>query len=176
MSQTKSNSPQNTDVFHHGVFKSPIGNLEITSSTKGIRKIIFMDSPITKVYKVFELIEECKKQLHEYFIGKRKHFNIPLDLHGTEFQKLVWMSLLTIPYGESISYLKVAKLVGDPNSVRAVGMANNKNSIPIIIPCHRVIGSNGSLTGYAGGLWRKDWLIKHEHEYSNVDKQLDIFK
>jgi methylated-DNA-[protein]-cysteine S-methyltransferase len=175
MIQTNTEELNKINVFHHGVFKSPIGSLEITSSNKGIRKIIFKNDPITKVYKVFELIEDCKKQLHEYFIGQRKHFTIPLDIIGSEFQKLVWMSLMTIPYGEKYSYGKVADLVGDSKSVRAVGMANNKNNIPIIIPCHRVVGIDGSLTGYAGGLWRKDWLIKHEENYSNVEKQMELF-
>ncbi len=163
------------NIFHKGVLKTPLGMLEIISSNKGIRKISFVDSPITKVYEVCEIVEECKKQLVEYFSGERKYFTVSLDVQGTEFQKLVWMSLMTIPYGKTATYNDVANLVGDPKSVRAVGMANNKNRVPIIIPCHRVVGSNGSLTGYAGGLWRKDWLIKHELEHSNVDMQMEMF-
>ena len=163
------------EIFFKGVLKSPVGNLEITASEKGIRKIHFVDEPLTKIYKLNDRIEECNKQLNEYFAGTRKQFDIDLDLQGTEFQKLVWMTLMTIPFGETASYLDIAELIGDPNSVRAVGMANNKNNIPIIIPCHRVIGNNGDLIGYAGGLWRKKWLLNHEADYSNSERQLDLF-
>ena len=162
-------------AFVKGIFKSPIGNLEIIATDKGIRKIMFTDSPISKVHKMYEQVENCKKQLQEYFAGERKQFTLDLDIQGTEFQKLVWMTLLTVPFGKTLSYLEIAKMIGDPNAVRAVGMANNKNNIPIIIPCHRIVGAKGELTGYAGGLWRKDWLIKHELTYSDAEQQLELF-
>lgn len=162
-------------IFYKGIVKSPVGNLEITASDKGVRRIEFLDEPITRIYEMNSQVQKCKQQLQEYFKGTRKLFTIDLDLQGTEFQKLVWMSLLTIPYAVTVSYKFIAKMVGDPNAVRAVGMANNKNNIPIIIPCHRIVGNKGSLTGYAGGLWRKDWLINHELEFSNSEKQLNLF-
>jgi len=104
-------------------------------------------------------------QLDEYFAGKRKTFDIPLLMEGTDFRVKVWDALLTIPYGQSISYKELAERLGSPKAVRAVGGANHHNPIPIIVPCHRVIGANGSLTGYGGGLDRKDWLLRFEKSY-----------
>jgi len=106
--------------------------------------------------------DTLRKQLNEYFKGERKDFDIPLDLVGTEFQKQVWLSLLKIPYGHTTSYAKQAELLGRPSAVRAVANANGKNKISIILPCHRVIGSDGSLTGYGGGIWRKKKLLEFE--------------
>jgi AraC family transcriptional regulator of adaptative response/methylated-DNA-[protein]-cysteine methyltransferase len=106
--------------------------------------------------------DTLRKQLNEYFKGKRKDFAIPLDLVGTEFQKQVWLNLLKIPYGSTTSYAKQAKLLGKPSAVRAVANANGKNKISIILPCHRVIGTNGSLTGYGGGIERKKKLLEFE--------------
>ncbi|NDW13477.1 methylated-DNA--[protein]-cysteine S-methyltransferase [Bacteroides sp. 214] len=108
--------------------------------------------------------DTLKTQLDEYFKGKRRTFDIPLDLAGTEFQKKVWLSLLKIPYGETTTYGKQAELIGKPSSVRAVANANGKNKISIILPCHRVIGIDGSLTGYGGGIWRKKKLLDFEKE------------
>ena len=110
-------------------------------------------------------------QLKEYFQGKRTSFNLLLNPQGTKFQKLVWKGLSTIPYGKTISYLAQSKKIGDIKAVRAVAAANGKNPISIIIPCHRVIGSDGSLTGYAGGVWRKKWLL----DFENPLKQLSLF-
>lgn len=163
------------EIFHKGIAKSPIGNLEITASSKGIRKIVFSEGPLTEQYKTNKLVEECIKQLDEYFSNERNQFTIDLDIQGTEFQKLVWITLMTIPYSETASYLEIAKMIGDPGAVRAVGMANNKNNIPILIPCHRIVGSKGDLVGYAGGLWRKEWLLKHELTNSGKEQQLDLF-
>ncbi|MBN1299709.1 MAG: methylated-DNA--[protein]-cysteine S-methyltransferase [Melioribacteraceae bacterium] len=165
----------NKEIFCKGIYKSPIGILEITATDKGIRKISFSETPVNKISTLNPIIENCKKELNEYFEGERKNFGVKLDLAGTEFQKLVWMTLTTIPYGETVTYLKIAELIGDTKSVRAVGMANSRNCVPVIVPCHRVVGSNGNLTGYAGGLWRKDWLLKHELQYSKNEKQLDLF-
>ena len=118
----------------------------------------------SSIQKETELIKNAKKQLDEYFAGKRKNFDIPIELNGTDFQIKVWKELLKIPYGETCTYLDIAKRVGNPNASRAVGMANNKNKIMIIVPCHRVIGSNKKLVGYAGGLDIKEKLLKLEKE------------
>jgi methylated-DNA-[protein]-cysteine S-methyltransferase len=107
-------------------------------------------------------IQNCITQLDEYFKGERKDFTIRINPAGTEFQGKVWNSLLKIPYGKTISYLEQAKQFGDEKAIRAIASANGKNPIPIIIPCHRVIGNNGSLTGYAGGILKKQWLLEHE--------------
>ncbi len=113
--------------------------------------------------------DTLKKQLSEYFKGERKDFDIPLDLAGTEFQQQVWLSLLKIPYGFTTTYAQQAALLGKPSAVRAVANANGKNKVVIILPCHRVIGTNGTLTGYAGGIWRKEKLL--ELEKKNINKK-----
>ncbi len=105
---------------------------------------------------------EARKQLEAYFAGELTEFDLPLNMRGTEFQRQVWQKLQTIPFGMTISYGELAELVGNPNSSRAVGAANGRNPISIIVPCHRVIGSNGKLTGYSGGMERKEWLLAHE--------------
>lgn len=156
-------------------YKSEIGILEITASDKGIKSLGFTDSMYEEISGGNEHIKKCISQLEEYFSGGRKKFTINLDFYGTDFQKKVWMELLDIPYGETRSYIDIAIQLGDENSVRAVGMANNRNPIALIVPCHRVIGADGKLVGYAGGLWRKDWLLKHEKEYSGVEKQMELF-
>ena len=117
------------------------------------------------IQKETSLIKNTKQQLDEYFAGKRKKFDIPIKLDGTDFQINVWKELLKIPYGETCSYLDIAKRIGNPNASRAVGMANNKNKIIIIVPCHRVIGSNKKLVGYACGLDVKEKLLELEREY-----------
>jgi methylated-DNA-[protein]-cysteine S-methyltransferase len=110
-------------------------------------------------------LKACVKQIDEYFKGNRKEFLLNLDPAGTEFQKLVWRQLEKIPFGQVVTYRDVAGAIGNPKAFRAAGNANGKNPIAIIIPCHRVVGSDGSLTGYGGGLWRKDWLIKYERGF-----------
>lgn len=112
--------------------------------------------------KAIQHVNECIKQLGEYFSGEHKIFHIDVILKGTEFQRKVWNTLKEIPYGVTVSYAMVAEKTGNRKAARAVGNANNKNPVSIIIPCHRVIGSDGSLTGYGGGLWRKKWLLEHE--------------
>ena len=118
------------------------------------------------IQKETSLIKNTKQQLDEYFAGKRKKFDIPIKLEGTDFQIKVWKELLKIPYGETCSYLDIAKRIGNPKASRAVGMANNKNKIIIIVPCHRVIGSNKKLVGYACGLDVKEKLLELERENS----------
>ncbi|RPI76326.1 MAG: methylated-DNA--[protein]-cysteine S-methyltransferase [Desulfobacteraceae bacterium] len=104
-------------------------------------------------------------QLKEYFRGQRKEFDLPLNLRGTPFQKKAWRTLLKVPYGQTCSYRDLAIAVGKPKATRAIGGANHRNPIPIIVPCHRVIGAKGALTGYGGGLWRKQWLLEHEKKH-----------
>jgi methylated-DNA-[protein]-cysteine S-methyltransferase len=141
---------------------SPIGFLEIKGDNTGVFSIYFFDSEV----EVSEIIpKELKKvvtQLNEYLEGKRISFDVKLAPRGTDFQKKVWSQLETIPFGKTTSYQQMASQLGDPKVIRAAASANGKNPISIIIPCHRVIGSDGSLTGYAGGLHRKKWLLEHE--------------
>lgn len=118
-----------------------------------------------------EVLEDCVLQLNEYFEGIRDQFSLKLNPKGTVFQKSVWEALLTIPYGKTTSYLQLSRQLGDEKAIRAVANANGKNPLWILVPCHRVIGSNGSLTGYAGGLYRKQWLLEHESPY----KQQSLF-
>jgi methylated-DNA-[protein]-cysteine S-methyltransferase len=151
-------------------YNSPIGLLNIIGSESCISSIQFIDNKIVKELEsseIPEVLKDCKTQLDEYFNGKRKEFNVKIQQEGSDFQQKVWKELMNIPFGQTVSYLEVAKKVGDEKSVRAVGNANGKNQIPIIIPCHRVIGSNGSLTGYAGKIWRKKWLLQHEMNIEN---------
>lgn len=146
-------------------YQSPTGRIEIKGNDLGIASVSFIndDAPLTDEAE-HAILNECKEQLHEYFGGQRKTFSVRLNPKGTEFQDRVWNTLLTIPFGKTASYLNVAEKVADRNATRAVGNANGCNPIAIIIPCHRVIGKNGNLTGYAGELWRKQWLLKHEAE------------
>jgi len=141
--------------------KSPVGIIEISGSDEGIRSILFLDNE-TESTPVPVCLLECVNQLNDYFEGKRKHFNLKLDPRGTEFQLKVWEKLQQIPFGKTISYLELALITGSETNTRAVGNANGKNKINIVVPCHRVIGSNGKLTGYGGGLWRKEILLKLE--------------
>lgn len=151
---------------------SPVGELMILASTEGLQCILWdverRDKEAIKRFKNSsnnKIIIKVKKQLSEYFSGKRKTFDLPLIMEGTEFQKQAWQQLCKIPYGQTISYGEQAKRVGDKNKARAVGMANGKNPIPIIVPCHRVIGSNGTLTGFAGGVDRKAILLDLEKRH-----------
>lgn len=140
---------------------SPVGVLEISGSNAGIRSILFAQQKEASV--VIPLcLQECVSQLNEYFAGNRKQFELQLDPVGTDFQLLVWEKLQTIPFGKTLTYSQLANLTGNLNNTRAVGNANGKNKINIVVPCHRVIGHNGKLTGYGGGLWRKEILLKHE--------------
>ena len=153
--------------------KSPIGQLKIEADEKSINSILFVfNDTEMEPEKSNEVLEICKQQLREYFAGTRNKFDVSIYQEGTEFQLNVWSELVKIPYGKTVSYNDVAKNVGGRNMMRAVGSANGKNQISIIVPCHRVIGSDGKLTGYAGGMWRKEWLLKHEDKYSGEERQL----
>lgn len=150
-----------TESISVGYYSSPIGPIEIKITEKSVASVLFVET-IPENYHNPLPLDDCLKQLDDYFSGKRKDFTLPLAPKGTDFQKQVWKELQTIPFGEKRSYLDIALKLGDKNSTRAVGAANGKNPIAIIIPCHRVIGENGKLTGYAGGLWRKEWLLDFE--------------
>lgn len=143
--------------------KTEIGLLEIKGDHDGLKSVLFVDTPEKKdKNEIPEALKDVVSQLTEYFNGKRKHFTLKLSPEGTEFQKRVWKQLQEIPFGKTTSYQQIANKLGDPKVIRAAASANGKNPISIIIPCHRVIGSDGSLTGYAGGLHRKKWLLGFE--------------
>jgi methylated-DNA-[protein]-cysteine S-methyltransferase len=142
--------------------KTNLGTIEIKGDEKGLVAVQFMDASESFSSKVPSELKNAMDQLTEYFEGKRSSFDLKLVPNGTEFQKKVWNQLQNIPFGKTISYQQMANQLGDPKVIRAAASANGKNPISIIIPCHRVIGSDGSLTGYAGGLHRKKWLLEHE--------------
>ena len=159
-----------------GLYKSPVGELIIKVSDTHLHSVLFMKSikhPLPeKIELVFSdqphaIMDECKSQLDQYFAGERFQFNLPIQQEGTPFQQKVWSALLSIPYGRTISYLELSKRIGNSKATRAVGTTNGSNNISIIVPCHRVIGSNGELTGYGGDIWRKKWLLDHESKYAN---------
>jgi O-6-methylguanine DNA methyltransferase len=166
------------------IYKSPIGDLMIISSDEGVSSLWFVDEGkreemIKKTEKqtgswliegTNDIIVLTKKQLKEYFEGDRFEFKIPLDINGTNFQFTIWNLLKKIPFGKTKTYLQMAKVYGDSHAVRAVGHAIGENPVGIVIPCHRVLGSKGELTGYAGGLWRKEWLIEHEQKMMGVEQ------
>ena len=155
---------------------TPIGTLLIQASAQGITHVDFIDSE-TPANRPNALTTACRQQLQAYFDGKRKIFELPLDQQGTAFQKSVWNSL-KIQFGQAVSYRDIADMVNNRKAVRAVGAANGKNPIAIIVPCHRVIGADRTLTGYAGGLQRKAWLLEHEgiaFKGGLEDPQSDLF-
>ncbi len=175
------------ETIWYTMMESPIGPLLLAATDKGIcfiefgaeetslaglqhwcRKRQISSSPVQDDGK----LAEAKKQLEEYFAGKRQSFTVTLDLHGTPFQKTVWQQLTQIPFGEVRSYKDVAIAIGASKAVRAIGGANNQNPIPIIIPCHRVIGSNKALVGYGGGIWIKEHLLTHEGIFDPVTKSI----
>lgn len=147
------------------IVDSPIGKLSIIADDDFVNKITFkqIDTSDLTENKISKL---AGLQLAEYFEGKRQSFNLPISQSGTDFQQTVWTELTTIKYGVTISYLQFSTQLNNPLAIRAIAAANGKNDLAIIIPCHRVIGSNGKLVGYAGELWRKQWLLDHEREVS----------
>ncbi|HGY55610.1 MAG TPA: methylated-DNA--[protein]-cysteine S-methyltransferase [Caldithrix abyssi] len=144
------------------IIDSPVGKLRLSADDGAVTSILFVDEPVKNAATDDALLTEAADQLHAYFEGKLRRFDLPLRAEGTEFQKKVWQALRTIPYGQTASYLDIAKAIGNQKAVRAVGLANGKNPLTIVVPCHRVIGANGKLVGYGGGLWRKEWLLRHE--------------
>jgi methylated-DNA-[protein]-cysteine S-methyltransferase len=143
-------------------YSSPIGEIELIANDSFLISLKFVTNEYETKVKTNSILELSISQLDEYFNHKRKCFDLPISPAGTRFQKNVWEKVSTVPYGATATYLKIAKLLGDVNSVRAVGTANGCNPLLIIIPCHRIISANNKLTGYAGGLWRKQWLLEHE--------------
>jgi len=142
---------------------SPLGPLRIAGSDSAVWRVEFGQTPaIHQPAPVPEVLRLCSLQLAEYFEGARRTFDLPLAPQGTDFQKRVWERLLGIQYGVTVSYREIAEDMGNSRSARAVGSANARNPVSIIIPCHRVVGSGGGLVGYGGGLWRKQWLLNHE--------------
>ena len=143
-------------------YKTPIGTAKIIGDENGITSVSVIDKEIETSKKIPACLKECVQQLDEYFKG-RTEFTVKLNAKGTEFQQKVWNELLNVPFGKTKTYLEQSKQLGDVKAIRAVASANGKNPIWILIPCHRIIGSNGSLTGYAGKIWRKKWLLEHEN-------------
>jgi methylated-DNA-[protein]-cysteine S-methyltransferase len=157
------------------IYNSPVGAIEINIADGFIYEILFIDSEEkqTRTASIIvsdedkKILNQCITQLDEYFSGKRKNFDLPVRQKGTEFQQKVWTELIQIPYGKTISYLRLAQRLGNVKIIRAAASANGRNQLSIVVPCHRVIGSDGSLTGYGGGLPRKKWLLDHENKYAN---------
>ena len=152
---------------------SPVGTLKIQCSDTDIVLVHFVND-IGLENDSHSLLEDCIHQFDEYFTGKRKDFNLPLRQPGSAFQQNVWEHLLKIPFGKTISYLQLAKQIGDVKAIRAIAATNGKNNIAIVVPCHRVIGSDAKLVGYAGGLWRKKWLLEHEAKVHSGVEQLSL--
>jgi len=147
---------------YQSLLTSPIGTLRILASEEAINRIDFNDDAEQSQFEENDLTKLASQQLRDYFAGERQTFDLPLAPTGTEFQQTCWQALAQIPYGETRNYAEQASLIQRPSAVRAVGAANGANPISIVVPCHRVIGKNGNLTGYAGGLDRKAWLLAHE--------------
>ena len=154
-----------TETLTRTLMDSPVGELQIITSATGVVAILWPGDERWE-YNTEDgtsaVAETAVAQLGEFFAGERVDFSMPLDLRGTDFQRMVWQSLTEIPFGETVSYAEQAATLGRPTAVRAVASANGKNPVSIVVPCHRVIGSNGKLTGYAGGLDAKQWLLQHE--------------
>jgi methylated-DNA-[protein]-cysteine S-methyltransferase len=152
-------------------YSSPVGELVIESKDDKITVVNFLKDSKREV-NITPVIAQCIQELDEYFYKERKFFTVELDPAGSDFQKKVWNALLEIPYGKTVSYEDIAIRVGDVKTIRAVGLANGQNPIAIIVPCHRVIGKNGELVGYGGGIENKEWLLQHE---GAILKQLSLF-
>ena len=160
-------------MFHTTTMNSPVGELRLIAGDNGLRAILWGAEDAERIASIDDeelvegttpVLDDAISQLEEYFAGTRREFDLPLDPAGTEFQQSAWMVLRTIPYGTTISYGQQAEQLGDPNKARAVGAANGKNPLSIVVPCHRVVGSNGHLTGFAAGIDVKSWLLDHERQ------------
>ena len=150
-----------TPATHFAYYQSPVGLIELGATPEALTVLYFVEAA-RHTQATTPLLQQALQELDEYFARTRRDFTLPLHFHGTEFQRRVWQELLTVPYGKTSSYLTIANGLGNPKAVRAVGAANGQNPISIIAPCHRIIGSDGTLIGYGGGLWRKEWLLRHE--------------
>ena len=149
-------------------YKTPVGICLITEEDGFISRIHILDEDHKPTPAETPLLKEVVKQMGEYFAGTRKTFDFPIKQSGTDFQQQVWQELLKIDYGTTISYYQQSQRMNSPLAIRAIASANGKNNLWVVVPCHRVVGSNGSLTGYAGGLWRKQWLLEHEAKVMGV--------
>lgn len=162
------------ETYTH-IIDSPVGPLTIRGTATAINALSFKEEGIfpssDMVPDIFRL---CIEELKAYFDGTLREFTFPVKQEGTDFQLSVWNELTKIPYGQTISYMQLAKRLNNPKSIRAVGTTNGKNHVAIVVPCHRVIGSNGTLVGYAGGLWRKKWLLEHEIKH-RFGSPLELF-
>jgi methylated-DNA-[protein]-cysteine S-methyltransferase len=159
--------------FYFGYYHSPIGLLRIKATDESIHELVFIAGKEDENdFHQPLILHECVKQLEEYFSGKRLSFELSLNPESTLFQRKVWDHLAEIPFGKTVSYLELARQLGDEKSIRAVANANGKNPIAIVVPCHRVIGSDQSLTGYAWGLQRKQWLLDHEAKVNGTYNKL----
>lgn len=147
------------------IIHTPLGFAKIVGNAEGINSINVLNSEEKSTRIIPQELEDCVRQLQEYFKKERQYFSFQTNAFGTPFQQRVWQELCKIPYGKTTSYLALSKKLGDVKAIRAVANANAKNPLWIVVPCHRVIGSDGSLTGYAGGLQRKQWLLEHESPY-----------
>ena len=144
-------------------YKTPIGVAKIIGNENGVNAITVIDEVVEISDEIPVCLQDCVQQLDEYFKGIRTSFDFKLNPLGTDFQQKVWKELLKVPFGKTATYLEQSKKMGNVKAIRAVASANGKNPLWIVIPCHRIIGSVGSLTGYAGGIWRKKWLLEHEN-------------
>ncbi|HWD89384.1 MAG TPA: methylated-DNA--[protein]-cysteine S-methyltransferase [Mucilaginibacter sp.] len=153
-----------TTIYH----STPIGVARIREEDGFISSVCIRDLADGESGETNPVLQEAIKQLNEYFGGTRKEFDLPIKQSGSAFQQEVWNCLLKIPYGKTINYLQQSKIMNNPLAIRAIASTNGKNDLAIVVPCHRVIGSDGSLTGYAGGLWRKKWLLEHEAKVLGV--------
>ena len=159
--------------MRYTIFETPIGNLVLAGDDAGLRHILFAGADIPRGWtRDHAFLAAARQQIAEYFAGVRQVFDLPLAPAGTAFQQRVWRALVEIPYGRTVSYGALAQRIGNPGAARAVGLANNRNPLPIVIPCHRVIGANGSLTGYGGGLPVKEHLLALEGARSSVQPML----
>ena len=157
-------------MLHETTMESPVGTLRLMASDAGLRAVLWPDDDPQRVRldgpidtdPAHPILRAAVDQLTEYFNGDRTEFDLPLDSSGTEFQSACWRALLEIPYGSTVSYGEQAGMIGRPTAVRAVGAANGRNPLSIVVPCHRVVAADGSLTGFAGGIDTKNWLLKHE--------------
>ena len=154
--------------------QTPIGIVRITEEDGFICSVHFMDEEVETHEPETPLLKLVAQQLDEYFAGERKEFNFPIKQHGSDFQQEVWQCLQTIGYGKTISYGHQSNLMNNPLAIRAIASANGKNHLVIVVPCHRVIGADGSLTGFGAGIWRKKWLLEHEAKVMGVG-QMKLF-
>lgn len=160
--------PSTTGERYTGYLDSPLGPLAVTATVTGIVAVRYVPAKDDPSSQPPVCLRQALAQLAEYFAGRRRTFSLPLLPHGTVFQTAVWAALVHIPFGQTASYREIAARIDRPRAVRAVGHANGCNRLNILIPCHRVVGADGSLTGYGGGLWRKQWLLDHEKAVLNA--------